>query len=64
MKSTIRKKTYDLDEKTIESVRRLFDVKTETEAVQKALEAALEHHEIRDSLDRLLREGRFRTVYR
>ena len=48
----------------ISKVRRLFDAKTDTEAIQRALRKALEDHEIEESLERLLRGGRFRTVYR
>lgn len=64
MKETVKKKTYNLDGAMIEKVRRLFNAKTDTEAIQKALQKAVEDLEIRESLDRLLKEGRFRTVYR
>ena len=64
MKSTIRKKTYNLDEELIEKVRKLLDAKTDTEAIQKALEKAAQDREIEESLERLLNEGHFRTVYR
>ena len=64
MKTTIRKKTYNLDEELIGKVRKLLDAKTDTEAIQKALERAAEDQEIEESLDKLLREGHFRTIYR
>jgi hypothetical protein len=64
MKSAVRKKTYNLDAEMIDKVRRLFDVRTETEAIRRALQKTLEDREIEEALDRLLREGRFRTVYR
>jgi len=64
VKETVKKKTYNLDGAMIEKVRRLFNAKTDTEAIQKALQKAVEDLEIRESLDRLLKEGRFRTVYR
>ena len=64
MKATVKKKTYNLDEEMIDKVRRLFGVKTDTEAIQKALQKTLEDQEIQDSLDKLLREGQFRTIYR
>ena len=64
MKETIKKKTYNLDGEMIEKVRRLFNAKTDTEAIQKALQKAVEDLEIQESLDRLLKEGRFRTIYR
>ncbi len=64
MKATIRKKTYNLDAEMIEKVRRLFNAKTDTEAIRAALRKAVEDREIQESLDALLREGRFRTIYR
>lgn len=64
MKATVRKKTYNLDGEMIEKVRRLFNAKTDTEAIQQALRKAVEDREAEESLDRLLKEGRFRTVYR
>jgi Arc/MetJ family transcription regulator len=64
MKPTVKKKTYNLDGEVIQKVRRLFNAKTDTEAIQRALHKAVEDHEIQEALDRLLREGRFRTVYR
>jgi hypothetical protein len=64
MKSAVRKKTFNLDAEMIDKVRRLFDARTETEAIRRALQKTLEDREVEDALDRLLREGRFRTVYR
>ncbi|HEX9636734.1 MAG TPA: type II toxin-antitoxin system VapB family antitoxin [Acidobacteriota bacterium] len=64
MKATVKKKTYNLDGEMIEKVRRLFNAKTDTEAIQQALRKAVEDREIEESLARLLKEGRFRTVYR
>lgn len=64
MKGSVRKKTYNLDAAVIEKVRRLYDAKTDTEAIQRALHKAVEDREIEDSLDALLKEGRFRTIYR
>lgn len=64
MKATVRKKTYNLDAEMIEKVRQLFNAKTDTEAIQAALRKAVEDREIQESLDVLLREGRFRTIYR
>jgi Arc/MetJ family transcription regulator len=63
MKSTITKKTYNLDAEMIERVRRLFDAKTDTEAIQRALRKVIEDREIEDSLDRMLRQGKFRPIY-
>ncbi len=64
MKATVKKKTYNLDGEVIERVRRLFNAKTDTEAIRQALKKAVEDREIEESLDKLLKEGRFRTVYR
>ncbi len=64
MKHTIRKKTFNLDIETLEKARRLLQAKTETEAIEKALEKVIEDREIQESLERLLKDGRFRTVYR
>ncbi len=64
MKATVKKKTYNLDGEVIERVRRLFNAKTDTEAIRQALKKAVEDREIEESLDKLLKEGRFRTLYR
>lgn len=64
MKANIRKRTYNLDGDMIDRVRRLYDAKTDTEAIQKALRKAIDDREIEDALDALLRAGKFRTVYR
>ena len=64
MKATVRKKTYNLDEEMIDKVLRLFNVKTDTEAIQRALLKTVEDREIEETLERMLREGRFRTIYR
>jgi hypothetical protein len=65
MKATVRKKTCNLDEEMIGKVRRLFNVKPDTEAIQRALQKkTLDDKEIEESLDTLLKRGRFRTIYR
>jgi Arc/MetJ family transcription regulator len=64
MSTAVKKKTYNLDEEKIEQVRRLFHAKTDTEAIHRALQKTLEDHDIEQSLDQLLRNGRFRNVYR
>ncbi len=64
MRETVKRKTYNLDEELIGKVRRLLNVKTDTEAIQKALQKTVEDQEIQESLDKLLKEGRFRTLYR
>lgn len=64
VRATTKKKTYNLDEVMIEKARRLFNVKTKTEAIHRALQKAVEDQEIQEALDKLLQEGRFRTLYR
>lgn len=64
LKDTRRKKTYNLDVETLEKARRLLQAKTETEAIERALQKVIEDREIQESLDRLLKEGKFRTIYR
>jgi Arc/MetJ family transcription regulator len=64
MKPTIRKRTYNLDGRMIAAARRAFNAKTDTEAIQKALRKAIDDRQVEHALDRLLREGRFRTIYR
>ena len=64
VRGTVRKKSYDLDSEMIETVRRLLNAETDTEAIHKALRKVMEDREIEDRLDILLKEGRFRTIYR
>ena len=64
MEGTVRKKTYNLDVELIDKARRLMQARTDTETIRKALQKAVEDAEIEASLDRLLKQGRFRTVYR
>jgi glutamine phosphoribosylpyrophosphate amidotransferase len=64
VRSNVKKKTYNLDSEMIERARRIFHAKTDTEAIRRALEKTIEEQEIEEALDTLLREGRFRTVYR
>ena len=64
VKSAVVKKTYNLDADMIERVRRLFNAKSETEAVQLALKKAIDDREVEEALEALLRRGRFRTIYR
>ena len=64
MRPAVRKKTYNLDSRMIAAARRAFNAKTDTEAIQKALRKVIDDRQVENSLDRLLREGRFRTIYR
>jgi hypothetical protein len=60
----LKKKTYNLDGEIIERVRRALQAKTDTEAIHRSLQKTLDDREIEDSLEALLRAGRFRTLYR
>jgi len=64
MKTSTRRKALNLDQELIKSVRRLLRAKTDTEAIRRALHKAIEDPEIPGALDKLLRKGRFRTIYR
>lgn len=57
--SKSEKKTLNLDEEKIEKVRRLFGLKTETEAVHLALERLLLEAQVENILRDLLRKGKF-----
>ena len=60
----VRKKTYNLDGDVIERVRIALRAKTDTEAINRALQKTLDDREIEEAVDALLKAGRFRTVYR
>jgi hypothetical protein len=62
--ANVKQKTYNLNSGMIDAVRGLFDVKTDTEAIQRALRKAIEDREVEDARDALLKDGRFRTLYR
>jgi Arc/MetJ family transcription regulator len=64
MPATTKKKTYNLDEELIGQARRVLDARTDTDAIQRALRKVVEDSEIEQALDALLRNGRFRTVFR
>jgi Arc/MetJ family transcription regulator len=60
----LKKKTYNLDEDLIERARRALDAKTDTDAINRALQRTVDEREIEQRLEALLRAGRFRTLYR
>lgn len=64
MRASVKKRTYNLDVHVIGKVRRLFDAKTDSEAIRRALQKTIEDREIQDSLDSLLSRGRFNATYR
>jgi hypothetical protein len=53
-----------LDKKKIDKIRRPFGANTAAGPIQKALQKILDDQEVQESLDKLLSEGRFRTIYR
>jgi hypothetical protein len=57
----MRKKTYNLDERLIHKARRLFNARTDTEAIRMALQKSVG---IQRALNKLLRLGRFRVIYK
>jgi Arc/MetJ family transcription regulator len=58
------KKKNKLDGQTVAAARRALKTKSDTEAIHKALQKVVTDREIEDALDRMLREGGFRTIYR
>lgn len=56
---TIKKKTLNLDEVKIEKVRRLFGLKTETDAVHLALDRLLQEAHVENTLRDLIKKGKF-----
>ncbi len=64
MVATAKKKTYNLDEALIGQARRVLDARTDTETIQRALRKVVDDAQIQTALDKLLAEGRFRTVFR
>jgi hypothetical protein len=64
MTGAAKKKTYNLDEALIDHARRVLDARTDTETIQRALRKVVEDAEIEQALDALLRDGRFKTVFR
>lgn len=64
MPTATKKKTYNLDEDLIGRARRVLDARTDTETIQRALRKVIDDAQLETALDRLLKEGRFRSVYR
>lgn len=64
MGTAMRRRMYSLDAGMVRAARKVLQARTDTEAIQRALRKAVEDRRIERTLDRLLREGRFRTVYR
>ena len=64
MSTATKKKTYNLDEELIGRARRVLDARTDTETIQRALRKVVDDAQIEKALERLLTEGRFRSVYR
>ena len=58
---SVKKKTLNLDEVKIERVKRLFGLKTETDAVHLALDRLLQEAQVENTLRDLIRKGKFDT---
>jgi Arc/MetJ family transcription regulator len=64
MKPAAKKKTYSLDRQAVAAARRALNATTDTEAIHKALQKVVADVELEHALDKMLRRGGFRTVYR
>ena len=58
MRKPDKRKSYDLDEATIKQVQRLLGAKTETEAIEKALEFVTDKIRLAQALKHLLDKGK------
>lgn len=57
MKASFKRKNYLLDETRIKRVQKIFKVKTETEAIQKALDLVVFQKDILKSLEKVKGKG-------
>jgi Arc/MetJ family transcription regulator len=64
MKPAAKKKTYRLDSQAVATARRALNTATDTEAIHKALQKVVADVELEHALDKMLRRGQFRTIYR
>ena len=63
MKANFKRKNYYLDEKKIRRVRAILGAKTETEAIDAALNLVVFRKEIRRSLRKAARSGHIGKVF-
>jgi Arc/MetJ family transcription regulator len=64
LKPAAKKKTYKLDSQAVAAARRALNTATDTEAIHKALQKVVADLDLEHALDKMLRRGGFRTVYR
>ena len=64
MRRMAAKKMYPIDTKIVRAARRGLGAKTDTEAITNVLQKVVCDVKAARALDRFLREGRFRTIYR
>jgi len=64
MASMAKKKTYNLDGELIGRARRVLEARTDTETIQRALRKVVDDAQIEKTLNALLTEGHFRSLYR
>jgi hypothetical protein len=63
MKSNLKRKNYYLDENKIRRVRTILGAKTETEAIDEALNLVLFRKEILKSLEKVASKGGVQKVF-
>ena len=63
MKSTVKRKNYYLDENKIRRVRTILGTKTETEAIDAALDLVVFRREILKSLEKVAGKGGVEKVF-
>jgi hypothetical protein len=64
IKPAAKMKTYKLDSQAVVAARRALNATTDTEAIHKALQKVVADLDLEHALDKMLRRGGFRTVYR
>ena len=64
LKPAAKKKTYRVDGQAVAAARRALNATSDTEAIHKALQKVVADVELEHALDKMLRRGGFRTVYR
>jgi hypothetical protein len=63
MKSTVKRKNYYLDERKIKRAKTILGAKTETEAINAALDLVVFRKEILNSLEKVAGKGGLEKVF-
>lgn len=63
MKTNLKRKNYYLDERKIKRAKNILGAKTETEAVDAALDLIIFRKEILDSLEKVAGKGRVEKIF-